>query len=39
MNLKIRTRVILLEVVEVSEGGVGDRVCVDLTSLLDPKKG
>ena len=28
-----------LEVVEVSEGGVGDRVCVDLTSLLDPEEG
>ena len=28
-----------LEVVEVTEGGVGDRVCVDLTSLLDPEEG
>ena len=28
-----------LEVVEVSEGGVGDRDCVDLTSLLDPEEG
>ena len=28
-----------LEVVEVSEGGVGDRVCVDLTSLLDQEEG
>lgn len=29
----------LLEVIEVSEGGVGDRVCVDLTSLLEPGEG
>ena len=29
----------LLEVVEVREGGVGDRVCVDLTSLLEPEEG
>ena len=29
----------LLEVIEVSEGGVGDRVCVDLTSLLEPEEG
>ena len=28
-----------LEVIEVSEGGVGDRVCVDLTSLLEPGEG
>ena len=28
-----------LEVVEVSEGGVGDRVCVDLTTLLDSEEG
>ena len=28
-----------LEVIEVSEGGVGDRVCVDLTSLLEPEEG
>ena len=27
------------EVIEVSEGGVGDRVCVDLTSLLEPEEG
>ena len=29
----------LLEVIEVREGGVGDRVCVDLTSLLEPEEG
>ncbi len=28
-----------LEVIEVREGGVGDRVCVDLTSLLEPGEG
>jgi len=29
----------LLEVIEAREGGVGDRVCVDLTSLLEPEEG
>ena len=29
----------LLKVIEVREGGVGDRVCVDLTSLLEPEEG
>ena len=29
----------LLEVIEVREGGVGDRICVDLTSLLEPEEG
>tara|TARA_B100000214_G_scaffold28514_1_gene18562 strand:- start:126 stop:1100 length:975 start_codon:yes stop_codon:yes gene_type:complete len=28
-----------LEVIEVREGGVGDRVCVDLTSMLDQEEG
>jgi len=28
-----------LEVIEVREGGVGDRVCVDLTSMLDRGEG
>lgn len=29
----------LLEVIEVREGGVGDRICVDLTSLLEAEEG
>ena len=29
----------LLEVIEVREGGGGDRLCVDLTSLLEPEEG
>lgn len=28
-----------LEVIEVREGGVGDRVCVDLTSMLEQEEG
>lgn len=28
-----------LEIIEVREGGVGDRICVDLTSLLDLGEG
>ena len=28
-----------LEVIEVKEGGIGDRVCVDLTSMLDIGEG
>ena len=28
-----------LEVIEVREGGVGDRVCVDLTSVLEQEEG
>ncbi|MDC0556842.1 3-dehydroquinate synthase II [Candidatus Poseidoniaceae archaeon] len=28
-----------IEVIEVKEGGIGDRVCVDLTSLLDTGEG